>query len=512
MSDTRLSDSLSTTVSAARRRLFTHAFLAWWIRAGVAGLLLAAVLVAVDQRWGTGAWSVPGSAVILTGSALIALGAAAWGLGSRFRSALRLDEEAGLKDRISSALEFLRLPELSEAQSVQLRDAADHAAGIDLRKVLRPLLPRYGLLLPVLALLFALSFLVPSKLNPEVEAAVDQERLLQAEELSALAAELEEELLDEEELAEVVERLKEAERRFEQGEMGERELMIELARMDESLRRKMMEMGVEKLDGQIGQLIPQLMANQASRKVAQALKQEEFDEAAKEMEKLAEKVGKDDVSKEDQEKLAMNMGVAASKLGGDSQGSFGGDLQEASESLKAGDKQAFSKAGQRMGQKFKNVGKYRNLKSSRKRISLAKASMGQLGKKACRACQGKGCKLCQGKKACGQCKGQGCAMCNGTGKGGLKAGTGTTGDPFGDPKRLADSFRQLLKIDGMAGAGPVDSEVEVTEGQLSESQRGTKDLYAEYAEVAEQAIEREEIPLSHRFHVKRYFQAIRPSE
>ncbi len=69
-----------------------------------------------------------------------------------------------------------------------------------------------------------------------------------------------------------------------------------------------------------------------------------------------------------------------------------------------------------------------------------------------------------------------------------------------------------MKTSGILGNGPIESEVEATEGETSESGLQTRDVYAEYAAAAEQAIEQEEIPLSHRFHVKRYFQAIRPAE
>ena len=99
---------------------------------------------------------------------------------------------------------------------------------------------------------------------------------------------------------------------------------------------------------------------------------------------------------------------------------------------------------------------------------------------------------------------------SGIGKGGLKAGTGATGSPFGESSRLADSYRELLKIQGMIGEGPTETEIEYGEAEDADSQLTTKDIYAEYAAVAEAAIEREEIPLSHRFHVKRYFQAIKP--
>jgi hypothetical protein len=96
------------------------------------------------------------------------------------------------------------------------------------------------------------------------------------------------------------------------------------------------------------------------------------------------------------------------------------------------------------------------------------------------------------------------------GKGGLDAGRGKTGSAFGEASRLADSYRELLKIKGMMGKGPTETEIEYGETEDADSELSTKDIYAEYAAVAEQAIDREEIPLSHRFHVKRYFQAIKP--
>ena len=92
------------------------------------------------------------------------------------------------------------------------------------------------------------------------------------------------------------------------------------------------------------------------------------------------------------------------------------------------------------------------------------------------------------------------------------AGTAATGEPLGDGTRLADSYREMVQISGMAGDGPIESEVEEIDGQIGQSQLSAKELYTEYQAVAEQAIESEEIPLSHRFHVKRYFQNIRPEE
>ena len=70
----------------------------------------------------------------------------------------------------------------------------------------------------------------------------------------------------------------------------------------------------------------------------------------------------------------------------------------------------------------------------------------------------------------------------------------------------------MLQVTGIAGDGPVDTEVELTDGKPSKSQVSLKDVHAEYQAMAEEAIESETIPLSDRLHVKRYFKAIKPSE
>src|SRR5215207_7494287 len=66
-------------------------------------------------------------------------------------------------------------------------------------------------------------------------------------------------------------------------------------------------------------------------------------------------------------------------------------------------------------------------------------------------------------------------------KGGLKAGTATAGDPYGEANRLADSYKKMMKVSGEAGAGPVESETEVTDGQMSQSQVDLKQVHANYA-------------------------------
>lgn len=508
MRDPRSREALIRTIALARRRLFVQALLSGVGRVGLVAIPLGAIAVAADQRWGAGEagrYVALGVAVACVGLPLF------WAFLQRrsiLGSAAAIDGRASLKDRIASAWQFVNDPsDLNEPRLTQIHDALRHAQAINVRSMFRPHFSRAWLLLPVALAVFAACYFVPAKVNPQVaEAAFDARRQAQSRELQTAHDELMRTVAEDKELNEVLRTLKEIQRRFEQGDLSERDVMIELSRLDEQLRKSAEQPGVENLQRELNQIVPHLMAGDASRQVAMAVKEQRLDDAAKEMEKLAEKEKTQQLSKEEKDKLAMNLGVAASKLGSKDRGSFGGDFSSASESLKSGDSTGFSESAKSISQKMSSVAKFQKLTQARNRLSFCKSSLAQF--KVCKECNGKG-------EGCSACNGSGLGTSGadgkGTGKGGLKAGVGAQ-NPLGEANRLAYSYRKMLEVRGQAGAGEVESEVELTEGQTSESRLEAKDVYSEYAAVAEEAIEREEIPLSHRLHVKRYFQAIRPQE
>jgi hypothetical protein len=294
------------------------------------------------------------------------------------------------------------------------------------------------------------------------------------------------------ELQEVVKKLQDIKKQFQEGNISERDVMLELARLDENLRQRTAELGVEKLEGEMNVIVPHLMSSAATLEAATALKEDKLDKAAEELVKLAEKVSKDALTKEQKRGLTMNMGLCASKLGGKENGSFGADFAKASDSLEKSDCDGFASACKAMGDKLGMLKKARGLKLACLKIGNCKSCLGQ--------CNSSELGFQLGLKQPGQKKG------------GLKAGTAASGNPFGEADRLADSYRNVLRVSGQAGEGPVESETEVTEGQVSQSQLSAKEIHASFAAVAEEVIEKEDIPLSHRYHVKRYFQAIRPQE
>ena len=479
-------------------RVLTRAQRGMWLRAAMSRLArrgpwllgIGAVLIAADQRWNHGRAS--GWVGILSPSIALlwSFVPAWWGMGSKVRSAIRLDREAQLKDRVSSACEFLELGRLEEAQETQIHDAARHARSLDCRRLFRVEWRDWAPRVCATLLLFALSFLVPP-LVPPGRALVAPDALKETQ-LDGLR-ELRQELETRREMREAIEKLEQIARRFERNEIGQREVMLELGRLDEWLRARALELGVENLESEMRTLVPHLASQAATAETAKALREQKYDQAARELEKLGERA--DRIDPADRKKLAAHLGGAAAKLGKrDSTDSVGGDLARASECLEKSDSKGFEGAVKNMGRKLELLSKSKTLQRGSRQIGLCKASLGR--------CEEGQPGDAEGPKFQSQSQG----------KGGLQAGKSGGGDPLGNASRLKDGYRRALQISGQAGQGPVESETETVEGQISHSRLGLREAHADYAAVAEQAVDREDIPLSRRYHVKRYFQAIRPTE
>ena len=485
--------ALAKVLADVRRRLFFTTACAWAVRVALLLLPIAVIGVAADRRWND-SHTTP---FVLVSVVALVLACAIFkglrGLGARVQSALTLDEEARLKDRVSSAWEFLESGELDEARRVQVQDAIRHAESLKFSDVLKYRFPRFAMGLPVVAILLALSFFIPPVTKVTAVVSEDPVREAQLKELGALQQELQQQQNLPEEMQEVLKKLEEVRKQFEKGEISERDMMLQLGRMDENLRSKVAELGVENLESEMHAMVPHLSASAATATAAKAIKEKQLDKAAEEIEKLARDVKENKLSKEEQKKLAAQLGTAAAKLGKKkSTSSFSGDLAQASEALEKSDNDGFESACKGMCDKLGLLKKCQGMKTACNKIGLCKASLGQ--------CNAKDFGYTLAPKV--QSKG----------KGGLKAGTAASGDPLGEANRLADSYKKLMQIAGQAGQGPTETETEITEGQMSKSQLSVKEIHANYAAAAEEVIEKEDIPLSHRYHVKRYFQAIRPQE
>jgi hypothetical protein len=108
--------------------------------------------------------------------------------------------------------------------------------------------------------------------------------------------------------------------------------------------------------------------------------------------------------------------------------------------------------------------------------------------------------------------GQGSEQANGaqTGEG---AGHGHDGNIAGERTRLPGGQTHDVTAAGIdSGEGSASAEVIYGAAQRGFVGREYKDIFTEYQSVAEQVIEKDEIPPGYRFYVRRYFQLIRPRE
>src|SRR5687768_5155032 len=142
--------ALSKVLAEVRRRLFITTACGWGTRAALLLMPIAVIGVAADRRWNDS----QATPLVLVLVPILVLAFAIFkglrGLGARVQSALTLDAEARLKDRVSSAWEFLDAGELDEARRAQVRDAIRHAESLKFSDVLKFRWPRFAPALPVL--------------------------------------------------------------------------------------------------------------------------------------------------------------------------------------------------------------------------------------------------------------------------------------------------------------------------------------------------------------------------
>ncbi len=152
-------------------------------------LPVGALAIMVDQRWFDGDYSVSIALSTLVPLAILPLGYAFLHRGTQLHQAFELDERAGLKDRISSAWEFLSQESLTAEQELQVRDAVRTAHDVDLPSLVtltQSRLPKWAL---AALCVFVASFFVPSSYYLEqADASVDTLHLLQVDEVESLRA------------------------------------------------------------------------------------------------------------------------------------------------------------------------------------------------------------------------------------------------------------------------------------------------------------------------------------
>jgi hypothetical protein len=429
--------------------------------------------------------------LMLSGCAGLAT-AGGWLWPTSWQSSARLvDGVYGLKDRTSTALDFAARGEADPIQSLQVQDAFEHLARVDAGHVVPWKAPRLApAAIAALVLMIALGLLPMSRRESvanapagPLEVVLDQAALLEetmVEDLEKLADDL-----DDAELKELAEEIKKAVEELKDPNVDQREALAMLSQMQATLAAAAEQLDVQEIDAQLQELAQALEVASATEAASQSLKASDYDQAAKELEKIEAST----MSKKERDAVASNLSKLNSKLGQGKKGQLSQAVQEALEGLSSEDdsksKEGFCKAA--------GVCRKQGLK---KKISH------------CLACQLNRLSECKG---C--CQG-GIGNCRNVAKSdhpSNSAGRGASNKPFGEEKTKLDSKRRDEDLVGAQGEGPSERETLSTAEARQDAARSYRERYTEFKKQMEEVLDSEPLPLGHRETVRKYFEAIRPT-
>lgn len=466
--------------------------LGWGLFAAAVAALVVAV-VRISSGWqSAGAWA-GGLTVGVPLAAAMAGGVWALLRTTWQTTAAQVDRCYNLKDRALTAVE------LSEKQlagdragfgALQLTDALRHLQQVQPHEVVPWRLPRAAAY-SIAVWAVAVGLLVWPLAVPEVVAAplapdaiILGEALTVQEDLEKLIEELPEEALTPE-MEELLKKLTEQAKEMQEPGVDVKEALATLSEMQAAIQNAQAQFNTELVDQQMKGVGEALMSAESLQKAGEALQNERYDEAAKELENLEDL-----------------------KLDRKQSRSLAERLKKASKNLKDAGLQSLSEATAELAEGCENENE-----------SQCQGACKKLGQCAgSQACRKKANSLLQNQLAkLGECKGNCQCNKNSMNKGQAKTskspsknfGMGSHGGLEGEATRNEVAL-QRENIQGLQGAG--DSEIETTTTPEAEqsAQRGYRQSYQKYRKMSEAVLETEQIPLGYRQTIRQYFEAIRP--
>jgi hypothetical protein len=467
-----------------RQQLLRAIFLAAW------GLLGSSLVLAV---WAAGrtllgweltvAWA---AGIALAGPVVGYIAGLAW-RRDWHEAALAIDTHYRLKDRATTALAFLKKPDASSVHQLAVEDALSHLQRVDARQVVPLAAPRIlpysigALVLAVLVLVFTTG---PSQVNASpaqplavVVASADRA----AEEL----ADLEKFALEEKdpEIEKLVAEMKLSLEELKQPGIDLREALAKLSQMQSALEQQQAKQNAGQMDSQLQAMGEALALADPLAEAGTALAAGQLEKAAQELEKLEAPQLDRQTEKAVREKLDA-LARQMKDSGANALSQAAGDISQGL----GGDGGRFRDGTKRLAGEARRQGK-------RKKLSDLLMKQSQ--------CLGE-CK--------GDCECEGKTASNNSGKGGKKWGLGASGNEPGEKTpQLGGKYETRL-----TGRQTDEGEIEVEtthspEGQ-QEAQREYRETYDKYQKISEAVLDSEPIPLGHRQTIRRYFEAIRPTE
>ena len=279
--------------------------------------------------------------------------------------------------------------------------------------------------------------------------------------------------------------------------------MLEMNRMEERMNALQKSIENDSLASQAAGMAEALEAFEGMGAMSAALRNQNFPAAADEAKKLAAKL-----ARESGEESTLRRAAAVSEmLASESQTAAGRGNKSLSEAL--------SQMSQAAAQ-CKNPGSVPNSQIA----GPAKSLQDQFSQESARKSRGRAVALSKeqlemlrrklrGDKDCDLMPSL-CKSCSGNNPGGKKAGTAPGGDPHGEETALAEAGLQE-SASGVLGDG--ESETRTTSsasGSGGPAGASREAAFSDYAELSQQAVEDESLPLAHRRVIRTYFERIRP--
>ncbi|MBI5862940.1 MAG: hypothetical protein HZB38_00220 [Planctomycetes bacterium] len=424
------------------------------------------------------------------------------------RLARAMDAAAASEDRFASALQLAGHPRAERAQLVAA-DAlahvsrANHAAALPLRS------PRELWWLPAPLLALVLVFWLVPVWRPTVLAAQSPE--ISADEWSQLHQELQKELAEfpretpeDRELAERLDKLAEMLRE----QPDKKDALAEIARLRDELEKRAAAQGSDSMS--LRQAARSIQSSSSLGQFAALLQAGEYEGAAAEKEKLAEQLeaDKDALTADEYESVAQDMERLAEETKANA------ELSQACQSAAAAagklNRAELSKSCRNLSNTLrKNASKLRRGDGQCRSRSMLDRLSQKLGK-----CKGGKCGKCGNGKCNGDCDGEGEAafVMRNNKKGGLKAGWGSADKWKGGKLDKGAEERQGAEEEVAEGAGDLSVVPTVSNDERANSAQQVREAFANMIRKAEADLDLENVPLSHREFLRRYFVSIKPAE
>ncbi len=402
-------------------------------------------------------------------------------------AATAVDNYYSLKDRATTALEFLTDKRESPVRELALADALAHLEKVNPQQVVPFRMPRVlpyavATLSAALVLVTLAIWNTPASASP---AAPLEVVFAQAERLTEEIKELEEYAGKEKdpEIEKLVKELKAAIEELKQPNVDEREALAKLSEMQAALQAEQAKHNPAAIDAQLQAVGEALALAEPLAEAGQALSSGNYEKAAQELEKAEAP----ELDRKTEKAVKEKLEAAAKQMSSDGQNSLSAATAEMSRGL-GGDGKKFSEGSSKLAGEARKQGK-------RKKLT-------DLLKKQCN-CLGE-CKS--------ECECNGSSTGKGKGKGGKNFGLAGSGNELGEKTAMFGN-RKIEKITGKQSDSG-ETEVETTHSPEGEqtAQREYRQNYAKYKKISESVLENEPIPLGHRQTIRRYFESIRPDQ